>query len=319
MADTGYKQKNLNVWNKIGIGLLAAGGEDITKYLASREDNEFQAWKQEQDIAQGQATLEAKIAGENLIPDPQGAYQIGGKTYSKRPPILPDFSKLNMGGGTNGLGMTGGSYNPQTGEFNVNIGETPMAKDIREREAKISGKISEEAGAAGNALTLLDSLEKDWLATTPPKAGMLGIGESGLMPQPIHGISQRIGSEFQFTRNQRADRVYVRRVKALQSRLAKGVIGQDVGNLSVYEQAAAQGGVAGLSDTYETGKQMFEKARQMVVEMKDARAAGYKSLDEKLRAEGRILTSNKAVEYLKQAGGDRNKARQLAIQDRWAF
>jgi len=227
----------------------------------------------------------------------------------------------SVGGGANGLGVTGLTMGKDG--MSLNIGETAAMKDTRENTQKAEEAIRKEDAEYGNSMALLKGLKDDWLKTNPTRLTNNGkfspVGAVKGVLQPAYMVEQWLGKNIGATRNQRADAVYVRRVNALQSRLAKGVIGKDTGNLNYQEQIAAKGGVAGLGDPYEVGVELFNKTEGMLKEMLSARKQGYKNITEKWKDEGRVLTKEKALEYLQKANGDKSKAELLATQDRWAF
>jgi hypothetical protein len=273
---------------------------------------EAEKWKQQQDI---------ELVKANLIPNPEGDVNIGGQRYIRKPPMMPDFSGL---GNSGGMGITGGTIDPISGDVKYTFGELPANKDRREQMQDLGKNIAKEESDYSSSKALLDSIKKDWLATNPTritnkKGKLTPMGVAKGVLQPAYTAEQWTGAKFQITENQRADRAYIRRINSLQSRLAKGVIGKDVGNLNYQEQIAAKGGVAGLGDTYEVGIEMFNKTENMLKEMLEARKAGFANVTEKWTSEGRVLTPEKAKEYLEKAGGDSNKARYLATMDKWAF
>jgi len=300
--------------------------QKFSKFLESYTPREPNMWER---IGTGLSGFAAPFLGQEW----EDPYAQQGRTINPMMLYLMKdmFNKQsNVGGveqlkeliGNNageGLGITGASYDPNSGEVKLNIGETPQAKEKREQSTAVSKKMMEEEVEWKSSKALLKSLKEDWLATNPPRAGMLGIGGAGILPQPLYGIHQRIGSTIQLTKNQRADAKYYDRLKGLQSRLAKGIIGKDIGNLAYQEQLAVRGSLGTLGDAYETGIAKFNAQDKMMDEMYAARKEGYKNVVEKWEAEGRVLTKEKAMEYLKKAGGDPVKARILATMDRWAI
>jgi len=237
------------------------------------------------------------------------------------------FRDKFLGGGMGmgqGMGITGGTIDPITGEMKLTLGESPAAKDKRESEQKANEMMAKEESEYKSSKALLKSIKEDWLKTNPTRLTNDGkfspLGSFWKAPlQPGYMVEQWLGSKIGATRNQRADAVYIRRINALQSRLAKGVIGKDTGNLNYQEQIAAKGGVAGIGDPYEVGLDLFDRTEKMLDEMLEARKQGFKNITEKWKDEGRVLTKEMAAEYLRKAGGDRAKAELLATQDRWAF
>jgi len=181
-------------------------------------------------------------------------------------------------------------------------------------------KIRDELAAYNAGMSFLKNAKESWRKTSPPLRA-----NQGLMPQPLYGIEQYLGAMFQdafkFGKNfnQTMDKTHVRWINATRSKLAREVIGKDIGNLNEYEQKVAVGGTAGLTDTYETGMELFKKTEQVLKDMRDARIMGYKNLEAKYTAEGRILDEAGARKYLELAGGNKDRARLYAAADGWTW
>jgi len=162
----------------------------------------------------------------------------------------------------------------------------PTYKGQMESEQKANETMVKEESEYKSSKALLKSIKEDWLKTNPTRLTNNGkfspLGSFWKAPlQPGYMAEQWLGSKIGATRNQRADAVYIRRINALQSRLAKGVIGKDTGNLNYQEQIAAKGGVAGIGDPYEVGLDLFDRTEKMLDEMLEARKQGFKNITEK--------------------------------------
>jgi hypothetical protein len=155
----------------------------------------------------------------------------------------------------------------------------------------------------------LNRIKNIWLETKPPKTGMLGIGGAGVLPQPLYGLQQSLGARFQWTENQKKDRLYGSYVGALKSRLAKGgIIGKDVGNLSVQEQQWVMDAIPSFYDYKDVGINKIDNMTGMLDEMYAARKAGYKNLESKLADKGQKYFKGQVINRGKKSyrivGGD---------------
>lgn len=223
------------------------------------------------------------------------------------PPVMPDLSSLF--GKDSGIGLTGADINPMTGSVSLNYGQTPEAKAKLEEKQKQEKEMQTATQDWKGGKAFLNRIKDIWLETKPPKTGVLGIGGSGVLPQPLYGAQQALGSYFQFTQNQKKDRLYSSYVGALKSRLAKGgIIGKDVGNLSVQEQQWVMNAVPAHFDYEDVGLKKIDNMTGMLDEMYQARKEGYKSLEDKMADKGwkyfngQIITKGK--KSYRVIGGD---------------
>jgi hypothetical protein len=291
--------KDFNIWDRIGMALYGAGGGDVPSVLLKQKEAE-------QAMTQWQAEQQMKAATANLVPSPNGEYVVGNQRYSRKPMVMPDLSKWGLGGG---MGLTGATIDPSSGEVKLNIGQTPENKqqlEDKQRRQKESDT-STQSWKGGKAF--LNIIKNKFLETKPPNTGMLGINKSGILPQPLYGMQQKVGSLLQWTDNQKKDNLYVSYVNALKSRLAKGgIVGTDVGNLSVQEQQWVMEGIPGLMDYKDVGLGKIDNLLGMLDAMYEARKLGYANLDVMLTDKGQnyfkgqvITKGNKSY---KVVGGD---------------
>lgn len=115
------------------------------KFQIEAQKAPYEIKKLEQDVADSQSKIEAR---------------------NKIPSLLSNLS------GTSGLGVTGASIDPATGDIKYTVGETPEAKDKREllnkeKEEGIKGVGNEAAGKVALAKESLQNLD-DVIATLFP-------------------------------------------------------------------------------------------------------------------------------------------------------
>jgi hypothetical protein len=182
-------------------------------------------------------------------------------------------------------------------------------KEINRSEDLVTKRnYMEEKAKTGKGLALVNEIEANWMRTKPPELGTMP-------PQPLHGALSKIGSLFQITEDQRNDRNYVRFVKQFQSRLAKGAVGEDVGNLAQQEQQIVREGMPGLTDYKETGEDMLAITKKALRAMREAREQGYADVFGFVADKGKKLDKETATKYFKKAKGNPDRATLFAIAD----
>lgn len=186
---------------------------------------------------------------------------------------------------------------------------TPQQKAEEENKQRQTKELETATQEWAGGKAFLNTLKSKWLETKPPSTGVLGIGGAGVIPQPFYGMQQKVGSLFQWTENQKKDNLYVSYANALKSRLAKGgIIGKDVGNLSVQEQQWVMQGIPGLMDYKDVGSKKIENMKDMLDSMYYARKTGYKTLDEMLTDKGQNYFKGQVITQGKKSykviGGD---------------
>jgi len=268
--------KDINIWDRIGMGLYAAGGGDPAD-----------ARMKSQSMQSKQAFINALDSGQLNGQSSQGQSQ-------------PQFIKIP-------------DYNSPTG-FKLEIDprwSEQVKGDAQQKNAQ-SKALAVETADWKSGKAFLETMRKKWLEGRPPKTGILGLGGSGVLPQPLYGVQQKLGSLLQFTDNQKKDNLYISYANALKSRLAKGgIIGKDVGNLSIQEQGWVMQGVPSIMDYDETGNAKIDNMKEMLDTMFYARKQGYKSIDEMMADKGHsyfkgqiISKGNKSYKVI---GGDLTK------------
>lgn len=227
----------------------AANPEGVGALMQRRQEAQqaMEQWKAEQQM---------KAAQGGLMPNPNGEFVVGNQRYSRQPPMMPDLSKLGLGG-MNGLGVTGATVDPMTGETKLSIGQTSESK-IKEQSRIASAKEVETAIGKSNRLqTVGNTVKEQWLKTSPYK-GL--ITKTGLVP--VLGMWDVIKKGVGATSAQQNDQVYSNFVKGVRAQLARGM--GDVGNLSETEQAAVVQLIPTLMDSYESGIKKFEQIAALV-------------------------------------------------------
>ena len=232
-----------------------------------------------------------------------------------------------MGGGT---GAPAG-FRPKSVDVGALTYERVPTEEEKQREAQadidkqvgvqVGKKITEERASAAAGKALINEIHDLWIETTPTRVTNEGkfslVGAGKAVISPGYGVEQWLGSRFGVTENQRKDKAYIKFVNSLRSRLAKGAIGNDVGNLSEYEQRVVVEGVpSAIFDSYESGTLIINNLNKVIDKMKEARIQGYANLNEKMKAQGvQPLSKEEAMSYLQKAGGNKEKARSMAIRD----
>lgn len=238
-------------WDKFFMEGLQNGVDIALKKKVMEQEAE--KWKEEKSI---------KMLSANLVPDPQGAISMNGEKYSRLPLQTPDLSSLSLGSGGQ-LGLTGATVNPEGG-ISYTIGQTPEAK-VTEQATIAQQKENETAlGKAERLKTVGNTIEKQWLKTSPYKGA---ITKTGLVP--ALGAWDILKKGIGATDAQRQDQAYASFIAGIRAQLARGM--GDVGNLSEYEQRAVIQLVPNLMDSYESGMLKLGQLAQLVEDIKTTR------------------------------------------------
>ena len=278
-----------------GLGTIGTAFQAIGEQHAKRKELE-----KERRLKTG--TVLAGMAEKGIYPEGTGeTFQLPGFegiNFKKKKTFTFDemMRALNTNKtGGNPLGITGATWDPETGEAKFNIGQTQESK-VEEAGQIAAGK--EEAVQIGKAKkleTVGKSVEREWLETSPYK-GL--ITKTGLVP--VLGQWDIIKKGMGATSAQRQDQAYASFVQGIRAQLAKGM--GDVGNLSEQEQRAVIQLVPKLYDSYESGILKLGNLAKLVEDIKSTRGVGQTSGQGQYR-EGQTATNPKTGQKITFRGG----------------
>lgn len=169
------------------------------------------------------------------------------------------------------------------------IGDTtidfPKPTSVAKREAQqkaiseaTTGQVKEATLASSKANRLerlADFIGKKFQTTSPYSMKNKAV-KAGMMP--LLGAADIAKKGFQATDAQKNDKLYADFVDGVRAQLARGM--GDVGNLSEYEQKAVLKLVPTLMDTAEVGAEKIRGIKELAAEIRKARDAGFKSIEE---------------------------------------
>jgi len=180
--------------------------------------------------------------------------------------------------------------------FRVEVDPAYKAEMEITKQADIA-KLKENEVALGKAErlnTVMKTVEKQWLKTSPYKGA---ITKTGLVP--VLGAWDIIKKGVGATDAQQKDQAYANFVSGIRAQLARGM--GDVGNLSEYEQRAVIQLAPTLLDSYESG---MKKIGQMAEFIEDIRTTRNKQGVFQYTVEGQTYSIPKdKVEAFKKAKG----------------
>lgn len=153
--------------------------------------------------------------------------------------------------------------------------------------AEKSRRLSEEK--LSRFVPLRKTIEEKWKMTKPYKASDWQV-KMGLMPAA--GFFDISKAWLQVTNAQRKDKAYKDFVGGLRARIARS-LGEDVGNLSEYEQQVILSAVPSLYDVYETGMDKLKNLDDLVKEIRGARKVGLTLEEFKDKGQQNRITTGK--------------------------